>query len=45
MSARPDRCAEDVRVLTVVVPELELIHVELQILLGDLVERTHDAAF
>ena len=43
-SARPNRSAEDVVVLAVVVSKLELIHVQRQILLGDLVERTDDPA-
>ena len=37
--------AEDVRVIPVVVPELELGDVQRQILCADLVERAHDAAF
>src|SRR5262249_54403878 len=39
ISASPDRLSEDVVVLAVVVPELELRHVQRQILAADLVER------
>ena len=44
LSAFPDRHAEDVIVLAVVVPELELRDVQRQILGADLVERADDPA-
>ena len=43
-SARLNCCAEDVRVHSVVIPELELIDVKMQIFLADLVEGSDDPA-
>ncbi len=44
MLARPNRRTEYVRILAIVVPELELIDVERQIQVAHLMERSHDAA-
>ena len=44
ISTRLGRRAEDVRVHPVVVPELELVHIEWEILLADLVERADDSS-
>lgn len=45
MSARLDRCVEDVRIQALVIAKLELVDVEMQILLADFVERAYDPAF
>src|SRR5437879_4137542 len=42
--ACPDRCSENIRVLPIVVPELELIDVQREIFGADLMERSDDAA-
>ena len=42
--ACPDRRLENDLVLPVVIPELELVHVQWQVLGADLMERAHDAA-
>src|SRR5204862_377458 len=43
-SASCQECPENVGVFAVVMPEGEFVHVERQVFLADLVERTHDAA-
>ena len=43
-SACLDRCAEDVGIVALVVPKLEFIDVQMQILFADLVEGAHDPA-
>lgn len=44
ISASADSRAENVRVFTIVIPELELVNVELEIFLANLMERSDNAA-
>ena len=44
MSARLNRCTEDVRVQALVIAKLKLVDVQMQVLLADLVERADDSA-